>query len=329
MNLMPDRPARGRRPFTAIALAVVTGLIAFVAPIVSSSPAHAETDPLTQKIDPNQAQGVGQVVLDSGHVDFGPTLSTGEWAIQLHDDTGVPKFWRHLEDVVLQVKDTAIRQVPDGEEYSFLGEEPGTDVWIVPQVQAPGVIWAGWNTQEPMVLDSLSRGTTLRVLGVDGPGQVSVFLQTGNFGQTTQLWSSLKPFPQESWIEVNTHTHANWVFGKAGIYLIEIEFRGDLVNGESVTARDTLRFSVGDETDPQQAFGATFDSAQLADDEGANQGPPPAEPAAPGADMSILIWTIVGAVLAVLIVALSIVVMATRNAKARARAARDSRGVDG
>ncbi|MCW5953491.1 MAG: choice-of-anchor M domain-containing protein, partial [Propionibacteriaceae bacterium] len=138
MNTTPDRATRRPRQRATRRTLAGAAVILLLAPVVSfGGTAHAEDDPLTQRIDPNQAQGTGQVVRDAGHVDFGPTLNTGEWAIQIHDDTAVPSLWRHLEDVVLQVNDAAIRQVPEGEEYAFLGQEPGSDVWIVPQIRVP------------------------------------------------------------------------------------------------------------------------------------------------------------------------------------------------
>ena len=294
---------------------------ALLVAVAVAVPALAEDDDaLKQKIDPNQAQGTGQVVRDAGHVDIGPTLSTGEWRIQIHDDTSVPAFWRSLDDVVLQVNDHSIQQVPEGEAYAFLGQEPGSDAWIIPQVQKSEVIWAGWNTQEPQVLDTLNRGVTLRMLGVEGPGDLTVFLQTGNFGDVLVLYSTLKPFPQESWIEVNTHTHANWVFSQPGIYLVEVEFSGQLISGETVSARDTLRFSVGDQTDPQEAFGKTISDTAVADPTAAPTSQPVPGPTDDGG-LGTLIWVGAGAVLAALLVAVVVVAVTTSRAKARARIA--------
>lgn len=319
MNPMQRRPRWAARAMAGLAMVVA------LMPLTSFGGAAHADDPLDQKVSPDQAQGTGQVVRDAGHVDFGPTLNTGRWAIEIHDDTAVPSFWRLPSDVVMKVNDAAIKQVPDGDGYAFLGQEPGADVWIIPQVQAPGVIWAGWNTQEPTVLDTLSRGATLRVLGVQGPGDLTVYLQNGNFGDVTVLWSSRQPFPQDSWIEVNTHTHANWVFDSPGIYLVEIEIDGTLVSGETVTARDALRFSVGDSTDPQAAFGMSFDQGELPGDPapGTTLPQPPAESGDQG--LSSLLWISVGAVVVVLLAAVVVVVVTTGRAKARARAAGDRR----
>ena len=95
----------------------LVALTAVALSLAAAIPATATTDgtdgdELAQVVDPNQAQGTGQVVRDARHVDFGPTLNTGEWMIEIHDDTESPSYWRRLEDVVLKVNDTAILPVP-------------------------------------------------------------------------------------------------------------------------------------------------------------------------------------------------------------------------
>lgn len=317
-------------------LVVAAGML--LAPVTAALAEDQPDDGLAQTIDPNQAQGSGQVVLDDGHIDYGPTLNTGEWIIQIHDDTAQPSYWRMPSDVVALVNDTTKLAAPDDPAYAFLGLQPGQEVWVIPQVRRPGAIWAGWNTQEPTVLDSLSLGTTQRILGVDGPGEVSVYLQAGNFGEPQSLWSTLDAFPQESWIEVNTHTHANWVFSEPGVYLVELEFEGQLNDGSTVTARDTLRFAVGDETDAQAAFEAEFDESLLSGtdaagtDEGSGASGTDAGSdgdasgsAAADQGLGLLIGIVAGMVGAGLLVAIVIVALASNRAKQRARAARAGR----
>lgn len=313
-------------------VAAATAALVLLAGLAAPAPqAFAEdTDPLAQTIDPNQAQGTGRVVLDDGHIDYGPTLNTGEWILQIHDDTSQPSYWRMPEDVVAKVNDSTKLTAPDDAAYAFLGLEPGAEVWVIPQVRKPGAVWAGWNTQEPGVLDALSMGTTQRILGVEGPGSVSVYLQSGNFGEPQPLWSSLDAFPQESWIEVNTHTHANWVFSEPGIYLVELEFEGTLIDGSTVVARDTLRFAVGDATDAEAAFDLTFDDSLLADtDEGADasDGGDVTEPVTVDADsaLPLIIGIVVAAIVLALVVAIVLVVVASRRARRRSRADRAAR----
>lgn len=310
-----------RRARTLIAAAIAAAAI--LAPVSAIADADGDDD-LTQRIDPNQTQGTGQVVVDQGHLDFGPTLNTGEWRIQIHDDSGSPSYWRYLEDVVMKVSDQAILEVPDSEAYAFLGQQPGTPVWVVPQTQKSGVVWTGWNTQEPGVLEALDLGTTLSVLNVEGPGEMIAYLQSGNFGEPQPLWSSLDPFPQDSWIEVNTHTHANWVFTRPGIYLVDVQFDGQLNTGEAVSARDTLRFAVGDETDPQPAFAMQSDAAAAPSEQSAPTAEPSTEAADEGDDsnLGVVVAVVVGVVVIAIVVALIVVASATRRAKVRVLAAR-------
>lgn len=301
--------------------------------VLTATSAQAATDDdLDQTIDPDQAQGSGQVVRDRGHVDFGPTVATGEWAVQLHDDTETPKYWRDVDDVVLRVNDASMLTIPDDPAYDFLGQEAGSEVYVIPQTQKSDVIWVGWNTQEPGVLDVMNLGTTLSVLGVDGPGDVSVYLQSGNFGEPEPLWSTHEPFPQQSWIEVNTHTHANWVFSAPGIYLVDIRFDADLIDGTTESAEATLRFAVGDETDAAVAFAASPSSDEATDEADA--------PAAPGDSgigdedatgdagipTTVVVAAVVAAVALALLVAIVVMLTATRRAKQRVLDARAKTG---
>ena len=223
---------------------------------VGSQPALAADDDgaLAQTIDPNQQQGTGAVLLEKGHIDFGPTLATGKWKMQIHDDTGSVSYWRMPSDVVMQLGSSSVINMPEGDTYSFIGETPGTPLWVIPQTQNPDVVWVGWNTQEPLVLEQLNKGMTLQLDGIDGPGALDVYLENGNLGAPQVIWSSKKPYPQDSWIEVNAHTHVNWVFHKEGVYKVKLTLKGTLKNGQEVSDTDTLRFAVGDSIDPRLAL---------------------------------------------------------------------------
>lgn len=211
---------------------------------------------LDQTLDAGQAQAQGRAVLETGHVDIGPRLRDGKWTIQIHDDHAVPAVWRQPADTVLRISDIALQQVPDDENYAFLGAKPGQQVHVVPQTEKPGVVWIGWNTQDPGVLKSIDRGVTMSLRGVQGPGDLTVFLQSGNLGAPKVLWSSTKPYPQPMWVQTNTHTHANWVFGEPGNYLLAVDITADLADGSTAAASTVLRLAVGDATEPD--FGTPF-----------------------------------------------------------------------
>ncbi|TCC16742.1 choice-of-anchor M domain-containing protein [Kribbella sindirgiensis] len=192
-----------------------------------------------------------QVVISNGHVDLGPRFADGRWTIQLRDDTSAAPTWRPLDTVVLQATSRARIAVPNDPVYRFLGE-PGQQIWVIPQVQQDGVVWPGWNTQDPEVARRVDREVTWTLEGVDGPGSFTLFLNS-DFGKPAPVFDSRKPFPQETGIDVNTHVHGNWTFDAEGIYLLDVAMTAELTDGQHVTDRRTLRIYAGD-GDARAAF---------------------------------------------------------------------------
>lgn len=267
---------RGRVVVLAAALSLLLVPAAAAAPGDPAPTVPPDDGSLQQTIDPDQEVATDDVVLEAGHVDLGPREVDGSWTLMVHDDTRLAgSVWRPLEHAVIQVRDAATQQVPDDPAYSFLGVPPGAGVHVVPQTQDPDVVWLGWNTQDPSVLDSVDRGVTLTLRGVDGPGHLVVYLQDGGFGAPDVLWDSraLAGADQDLWVDVNTHTHANWVFSEPGTYLVSIAASATLVDGTEQTTTGTLRLAVGDGTDPEEALHARVPAL----------GPVVAEPAADGA----------------------------------------------
>jgi putative ABC transporter-associated repeat protein len=190
-------------------------------------------------------------VIADGHVDMGPRFVDGKWTVQIKDDTTGPPVWRDLSDVVLQVADATKTQVPADPGYSFLGAAGGS-VWLLPQVQRPGVLWPGWNTQDPEVASTVNREVTWKLAGVRGPGRFVLFL-TGNFGVPEVVFDSTKAFPQETGVEINSHVHGNWTFSAPGTYSLDVEMSGNTLDGKALSDRRTLRIHVGDDR-PEAAF---------------------------------------------------------------------------
>lgn len=192
-------------------------------------------------------------VIADGHVDMGPRMVDGAWKIQVRDDNTQPATWRPLPDVVLHAVSASKREVPTGAEYAFLGA-PGAPVWLLPQVQRPGVLWPGWNTQDPSIAGVVDREVTWRLHAVTGPGRFSLFL-TGNFGKPQEVFDSTRPFPQETGIEKAAHVHGNWAFSAAGAYILDIEMLTVVPGGKTLSDREQLRIYVGD-GQPAAAFAA-------------------------------------------------------------------------
>lgn len=195
-----------------------------------------------------------KILLQKGHADFGPTLSEGSWKLKIRDDTGDTPVWRNPDDVVVEVSDKAIIAMPSDAAYSFIGAQTGEKLYVIPQTQNPEVMWLGWNTQESQVVNELAGGANLSLDKVEGPGKVHVYLENGNLQAPQQLWSSDAAMPQKTWIEANTHTHANWVFSQKGIYHLTFTISGQLKNGQSVSHTATLNFAVGSGVKAQDAL---------------------------------------------------------------------------
>ncbi|MDD7385327.1 MAG: choice-of-anchor M domain-containing protein [Actinomycetaceae bacterium] len=239
---------RGALRMVVLALSSVLACFSALAPL----PAHALTvmeggDGLAQSVDESERVVRGQrVTISAGHLDMGPKLVNGSWELLIRDDSAQPAVWRDTKDVIIRVSDKAKMPAPSGEKYSFLPSRAGQDVYVVPQVQAAGVVWIGWNTQDPAIVKTLDRGANLRLTGVRGSGDMALFLQDGAFGDPLPMWDSRTRKPQDVWMEANTHVHANWVFTQPGAYTAAIQVVGKDKNHQEHDAHATLRFAVGD-----------------------------------------------------------------------------------
>ena len=295
---------------------------------------------LAQTIDPNDPIVTDPAVLSTGHVDMGPKFAGTTWKLLIHDDAhkadaNAQSVWRRPDKTVLQVVDAAQLTVPDSDTYSFVGADPGSKVWVVPQTQSPDVVWAGWNTQEPTVMSKLDRGVTFSVDGVQGPGVLTVSLQSGDFGAPQVLWDSRKTGSQQVFVDTNTHTHANWIFTKPGVYLVEMTAAATLIDGSTVTDTEYLRFAVGSATSTDDALAATWEGPRPSDvPSAANESAAPSKQTAPSVPVAgsddasrqsplvvVLIVAIVLVALA-LIIGFTVVIVRGNQAKNRVLASR-------
>lgn len=341
---MTSRTTRGR---AAIACAVLLAAGLSAAPTaVADAPDGAGLD---QTVEAGEELVSEDEVVTDGHVDVGPRFLDGEWTMLARDDREVPSVWRDPARTVLHLGDAAVLPAPDGPDYEFLGVEPGAPLHVVPQTQAPDVVWLGWNTQDPQVVDAMEQGASLRLDGLDGPGDVFVFLQEGVSGPPNVLWDSGESLPQELWMEVNTHVHANWVFTEPGIYRLDVTMLADLSDGTQAEDASTLVFAVGEDTDPAEALAAVAVADDGTSDEETQDGgasadasPSAAPTAAPTAEATdagatdlpeasasssdsggsaLVVW---GAALAGLVLLLVLVARVVSTRRARAAADRDA-----
>lgn len=323
-----------RLPFAA-ATVLLLALGGSAATSAAATPADPLADPLDQSIDSGQAIATDAAVLNAGHIDLGPRIIDGKFTLLVHDDAAkadaaAQSVWRQPSQTVIQLTDSALLPVPEDPAYEFLGVPAGESVSVIPQTQNPDVAWVGWNTQDPEVMDTIDRGVTLSLAGVDGPGALVVYLQSGTFGEPEVLWDSRSGEPASVWVDVNTHTHANWVFTEPGVYLAEFRIDADLVDGSTVSDIQSLRFAVGDATDPQAALNASMVSSEAdASADSADAADSAADSDADSADAAppttVILVAVIVLVALLLVVGLTVVVLRGNRAKRLALAARADR----
>lgn len=223
----------------------------------ATSPGASATpsaDPaLEQNVAANEPTSQTPAVIEAGHVDLGPRLIGGKLTVSLRDDSAASPVWRDPNKTVLRVRDGALIQVPQGEDYKFLADSKR--VYVLPQTQKTQLVWLGWNTQDPAVTKLIKGGVNMRIEQVKGPGRSWLILQEGTFGKPKVLADSAAS-AQDIWVDTNTHVHANWIFSKPGIYLVKVSFKATGVDGKTYQATTTLRFAVGDATSTTNALKA-------------------------------------------------------------------------
>ena len=263
---LPPPTAQSGRVIRMVRWPLVALLCTFA--VIAGAPssfADPSPDPdLAQSVSAHEEWSNEASEIAVGHVDLGPRLIDGQWRAGLRHDAETGAVWRDPNQTVLRVGDAAIMTAPNSDDYPFLADVAGKPVYVVPQTQNPGVVWLGWNTQDPAVTATIDRGLTMRVGPVSGPGRAWLFLQSGTFGKPLLLADS-GAAPGDVWIDSGTHVHANWAFSAPGTYTATVTFLGTTTAGEAVSASTTLRFAVGDAASASEALAMAAPAAAPAD----------------------------------------------------------------
>lgn len=319
---------RARVRMLATSMAIVSSIAVPVATVAAISTVHAAFPvvALTQtQDDPSLEQTVTdaedvvtlgtQKVFDHGHADLGPVVNTdsGETRFLVRDDSEFPPKWRHLSDTVFLVDDSAKQTLPEeSQSFEFTGAKPGSQVWVIPQSEVHGVPWLGWNTQNPTLTKTADRGITLEFAGHEGDGQFSLFLQNGGFAEPQVLWTSAKNESQPMWVDLNTHTHANWVFTKPGVHKVAVRALIPLLDGTTKEITEVLTFAVGKES-LEKAKSAQWDgeflpSSTKSGDKGASASTKTKDALAEENSSSVAVWIFI----AMILIALGFVIAGLR-----------------
>lgn len=177
------------------------------------------------------------VVLSVGHTDaLDVHFEDGQLKLLVKDDTGPSTVVRDPADVILRALPPSAVEVPDDPRYGFLGE-PGDDVWVLPQVQDPALLWPGWSTERLPGGTFVGNQATLTLVEVAGPGTVSVFA-VDPFGNPVVRWRAQGGTvdPDAITVPIPTHAHANWAFGAQGEYTLTFQADATLSGGGAVSS---------------------------------------------------------------------------------------------
>lgn len=196
-------------------------------------------------VTPSPALAAEAVTLSRGHTDAVDVhYEDGALKLEVKDDTVSPSVVRDPADVTFRVLPAAETTVPDLPTFAFLGA-PGTKIWMLPQVQDPALLWPGWNTTE--LASGVLAGDRVRIslVGVDGPGDVTLF-DTTSLGVPNIKFRSSDGLPDRLDVPVHTHAHAGWVFSAPGAYTLTFQADATTVGGAALTTGPVdYKFVVG------------------------------------------------------------------------------------
>lgn len=179
---------------------------------------------------PATAQDGSCVILSEGHVDvFGLAYEDGALDLHVHDEETDTEY--APGEVLLKANNEAKTTVPAG--YDFIGA-PGSKVWILPDTEVEGLIFAGIGTEEIAAGDFVDDSLTITVHDAEGRGDVALYT-VDDFGNPDVRFDSDEG--AGAWeVPAASHGHMNWAFTKSGIYKLTVEAEGvDAATGETVS----------------------------------------------------------------------------------------------
>lgn len=143
-------------------------------------------------------------------------------------------------EVALVVAENAKVLLPAGTPF---GPE-GAPLWILPQSQDPTLLYLGTSAEPPTAAGrpgvpagAFSGNLTLRLKGVDGPGQF-ILWQASQFGGFDVQMNSADGITDADFhtVIVGSHEHFNWGFTTNGVYHVAFQVSGQLAGSTNISS---------------------------------------------------------------------------------------------
>ena len=170
-----------------------------------------------------------------GELDLEVVYENGEWELVGLDEATEREI--PFSDLLIQGDSRTMIPVPDSAAFGFLGS-PGAKVYVLPQNEIEGVVFLGLAGDEIETGIFADENVQLRLVGVSGPGAVSLY-GIDSLGSPTVYFDSSDGISETDslTIGVGAHLHRNWGFTRPGEYRLSLQARGKLAaSGETVAS---------------------------------------------------------------------------------------------
>ncbi|MCB4208561.1 choice-of-anchor M domain-containing protein [Arthrobacter sp. UM1] len=208
-----------------------------------SQPARPSSPEQPAPAAPSPHRTCQRAVIASGHVDLAVEQAGGEFRPVLVDESRGQAVRRAPRSAVLAVNDSLKTRIPRG--FEAVGPA-GSTAWIIPQVQEPRGIWAGFNT-ERLDYGRLAGPVNVSLASVRGPGRVTLFQEDLINGLTVRWDSAKRPhgaFP----LAEPSHVHHAMSFSRPGLYEMTVRYSARGKDGRVHTADAPYTVAVGSGT---------------------------------------------------------------------------------
>lgn len=202
------------------------------------------------------------VIYSSGHGDLGVSYGD-EWFVHYRLDAGsvadgvplVSELQSLPEDVIVIVPQSS--GITVGSSIPFLGNAPGSTVWVLSQNQVVNEPFLGLSTEE-LTPSEWTGQIQFRVIDFSGPGNFALWA-TDSFGSPLVRWRTNDGLSGADVVNLNagTHAHFNWGFTVPGTYDVGVRVSGTHTTDGAQSAEHTMTFHVV----PEPASGLFLASA--------------------------------------------------------------------